>query len=201
MPELHVFKKSCSVMLTLVLPEESIFNEEEIRLIERPCALWTVLIANGPPRLSLDSEPPEHLSPCAQFLRGITASLFMQRTNAQHMIQLLNDYLETHGDDSLFDDEEFTKSGMYHWAILICHELGGSLALNLEHIEKVLNGEAKSMLGKAHAHEKLGLSYWLKKMNEETKELERLQTEVKMFREKVQEHVGVFVVPFFAFNS
>lgn len=188
-------------MLTLVLPEESLFNEEEIRLIERPCALWTVLIANGPPRLSLDSEPLEHLSPCAQFLRGITASLFMQRTNAQHMIQMLNDHLEKHDNDSLFDDEAFTKSGMYHWAIQICHELSGSLALNLEHIEKVLNSEAKSMLDKAHAHENLGLSYWFKKMKEETKELEKLQMEVEMLREKVQENVSIFIVPFFTFTS
>lgn len=101
-------------MLTLVVPEESFSKEEEIGLIESPHALWTVLIANGPTRLALDYEPFEHLSPCAQFLRGITATFFMQRTNAQHLVGVLNDYLQESADDSLFDDEAFTKSKLYH---------------------------------------------------------------------------------------
>lgn len=178
-------------MLTIVLPEESASKEEEIGLIQNPSALWTVLIANGPSRFALDCEPLEHLSPCAQFLSGITASLFMQRTNVQHIIQMLNDHLERFDNDTLFDDETFTKSKLYHWAIQTCHEVSGSVALNLDYIEKVLYREIDDILGNTHVHDKLGLSHWLKKMKDEVNELESLQMQVKMLREKVQESVSV----------
>ncbi|KAJ5521277.1 hypothetical protein N7527_005392 [Penicillium freii] len=185
--ELYLFKTSSSVMLTLVVPEESFSKEEEIGLIESPGALWTVLIANGPPRFTLDYEPLEHLSPCAQFLRGITASFFMQRTNAQHIIGILNDHLQESYNDTLFDDERFTKSRLYHWVIRTCHELSGTVASNLEHVDKVLNGEVNDLIDKAHVHESLGLAHWSKKMKEEINELGRLGAEIQMLREKAQE--------------
>ncbi|OQD83973.1 hypothetical protein PENANT_c014G10849 [Penicillium antarcticum] len=168
--DVYLFKTSSSVMLTLVVPEESFSKEEEIGLIESPHALWTVLIANGPTRFALDYEPLEHLSPCAQFLRGV-----------------LNDRLQELDDDSLFDDEAFTKSKLYHWAIRMCHELSGSVASNLAHFDKVLDVEVTNLIHKAHVHEKLGLSHWSKKLKDEINELGRLQAEIELLREKAQE--------------
>lgn len=189
-PDLHVVKTASSVMLTLVDPEESTLNEEEISLLANPCALWTVLVMNGPNQLTLDFEPLQHLSPCAQFLRGITASLTMQRTNGQHILDTLNGRLESSEDDSLFDDEAFTKSAVHHWAIRISHELSGSIAINLEHIETVLQSEIKMLIENSHKHEEIGIAYWSRKMKEETSSLARLGKETRMLREKVQENVS-----------
>lgn len=191
--QLYLFKTSSSVLLTLVLPEESTSHEEEIGLLGNPQALWTVLIVNGPARFALDYENLEHLSPCAQYLRGITASLYMQRTNGQHILEVLNDHLQVSDNDSLFDDELFTKSGLYHWVIKTCHELSGSVASNLKFVEKVLNSEIDDLCNRAHAHEKLGLSHWSRKMKEEIHELDNLQAETDMLREKVQESVRILL--------
>jgi hypothetical protein len=54
---------SSSVLLTVVLPDESQTHEEETGLLTNPQALWTVLIVNGPTGFALDAELPEHLSP------------------------------------------------------------------------------------------------------------------------------------------
>jgi hypothetical protein len=159
-------------------------------LIESPNAIWTVLIANGPTRITIEDEPLEHLSPCAQFLRGITATLFMQKSNAQHIVRALNDHLQESADDSLIDVEAFTKSKLYHWVIRTCHELSGSVALNLAYVDKVLNVEVNNLIDKAHVHEKSGLSHWSKKMKDELNELGRLQSEIHLLREKVQESVS-----------
>ncbi|KAJ5314642.1 Glucose-methanol-choline oxidoreductase [Penicillium atrosanguineum] len=175
-------------MLTLVLPEESPSHEEEVGLLGCPQALWAVLIANGTTRFALDLEPLEHLSPCAQFVRGITTSLYMQRAGAQKIVGMLNDRLQEHGVDSLFDDESFTKSRLYHWVIKTCHELSGSVASNLKHIKVVVvEREIDELSDKAHAYEKLGLSHWRRKMREEVNELDKLQVETQTLREKVQE--------------
>lgn len=104
---------------------------------------------------------------------------------------MLIDHLSETDNDSLFDDEMFTKSELYHWVIKICHELYGSLASNLRPIEKVLDGQINHLCGKAHGYENLGLSYWRRKMKEEVYELDRLQMEIHMLREKVQESVSI----------
>jgi hypothetical protein len=178
-------------LLTIALPEESQTREEEIGLLTNPKALWTVLIVNGPTGFALDVELPEHLSPCAQYVRGITASLYMQRAHAQRILRVLIDHVGETDNDSLFDDEMFTKSELYHWVIKICHELCGSLASNLKFIEKVLDGQINHLCDKAHGYESLGISYWLRKMKEEVYELDKLQTEIHMLREKVQESVSI----------
>lgn len=88
----------------------------------------------------------------------------MQRTNGQYILEVLNDHLQVSDNDSLFDDELFTKSGLYHWDIKTCHELSGSVASNLKFVEKVLNSEIDDLCNRAHAHEKLGLSHWSRNM-------------------------------------
>jgi hypothetical protein len=121
----------------------------------------------------------------------------MQRTNAQHIIGILNDHLQESYNDSLFDDERFTKSRLYHWVIRTCHELSGSVASNLEHVDKVLNSELNDLIDKAHVHESLGLAHWSKKMKEEINELGRLRAEIQVLREKAQESVSALVLLMF----
>lgn len=152
-----------------------------------------MLVTNGPPQFGLAFEPLQHLSPCAQFLHGITASLFIQRTNAQHILDTLTDRLEESKDDSLFDDDELTKSGVYHWAIRISHELAGSISMNLEYIETVLNAGINEIVKKTHAYEEVGIAYWSTKMSEEVNNLGRLGEEIRMLRERVQENVSMLV--------
>jgi hypothetical protein len=103
---------------------------------------------------------------------------------------VLIDHLSESDNDSLFDDEMFTKSELYHWVIKICHELCGSLASNLRSIEKVLDGQINHLCDQAHGYENLGISYWLRKMDE-VYELDKLQMKIHMLREKVQERVSI----------
>lgn len=189
--EQYLLKASSSVMLTLALPEDSEHHKEETSLLMNPQALWTVLVINGPLRFILDHDRPEHLTPVAQFLRGITASLHVQRSNAQTIFEALKDHLRKHDDDSLFDDEHFTRTRLYHWVIKTCHELCGLMASNLRFIRRLLNDQISTLRGEAHAHEALGIAYWMRRLEEHVSEMDELQAEVHALREQVRESVRV----------
>lgn len=188
--QLYLFKASSSVLLTLVLPEESSCHEEEIALLRNPQALWTVLVINGSSRSASDNELLEHLTPIAQYLRGITASLSAQRINVQSIFDALKDHLRKSDEDSLFDDEQFTKSRLYHWVVETCHELCGSIASNLRFVRRLLDNQINKLSSEAHIHETLGIAYWARRLEEEVFELDELQAQVHALREKVRESVS-----------
>jgi hypothetical protein len=188
---LYLFKSSASVLLTLAIPEESESHEEEIRLLQYPQALWTVLVINSPPQFASDHEPAtaKHFTPVAQFIRGITSSLCMQRINAQSIYATLGDEVKHCSNGILFDDEHFTKSTLYHLAIKTCEELDASIAASLKFMQRTLDCHVIQLCHEAHAHERPGIDYWLQKMKEETFALEDLQAQINTLCSQVQESV------------
>jgi hypothetical protein len=186
---LHLFKASSSILLTLAIPEDSESHEEEKRLLQDPQALWTVVVINSPPQFTSDHEPAQYSTPIAQFIRGITSSLCTQRINAQSICDALGDELKNCDDDILFDDEHFTKSTVYHLAIKTCEELGASIGSSLEFMRRRLSSHVTQLCDKAHAHERLGIDYWLQKMKDEAFALEDLQKQINTLGSQVQESV------------
>jgi hypothetical protein len=72
---LYLFKTSSSVLLTLSVPEESEFHEEEVNLLKVPEALWTLLVVNCSSEVTFDHRTRHHFTPIAQYIRGIASSL------------------------------------------------------------------------------------------------------------------------------
>lgn len=186
---LHLFKASCSILLTLAIPEDSESHDEEIRLLQDPQALWTVVVINSPPQFTSDHEPAQHSTPIAQFIRGITSSVCTQRMNAQYIYDALRDELKNCDDHILFDDEHFTKSTVYHLAIKTCGELDASIGSNLKFMRRTLDSHVTQLCHEAHAHERLGIDYWLQKMKDEAFALEDLQAQINTLGSQVQESV------------
>ncbi|EHK22977.1 uncharacterized protein TRIVIDRAFT_222235 [Trichoderma virens Gv29-8] len=184
---LYLFKASSSILLTLAIPEESESHEEEISLLQCPQALWTVLVINSLQRFASDHSPAQHSTPIAQFIRGITSSLCTQRINAQYIYDALRNELKTCDDGSLFDDEHFTKSTLYHFAIKACDELEASISSSLRFVQKTRDSYVTQLCREAHAHERLGIDHWSQKMEEEISALEDLQAQIHAVGSQAQE--------------
>lgn len=186
---LSLFKASSSVLLTLVVPKESESREEETNLLRIPQALWTVLVVNCPSNLASDHGPPQHLTPISQYIRGMSSSLVTQRINAQTIYEAIKDELNRCEGGSLFDDEHFTKSTLYHWAVQACDELAESISSSLRFLRKMLETQVQKLCRESHAYEKLGVEYWMQRIDEEMFALEDMQSQIFALRVQVQENV------------
>ncbi|KAF4635576.1 hypothetical protein G7Y89_g2524 [Cudoniella acicularis] len=184
---IHLSKESSSTLLTIVIPEQSISKEEEIELLRNPKGLWTVLVVNSPSELASDYEPRHNLTPISQFLRGIVASLCTQRINAQLIYGELRDVLADRDNNSIFDDENFTKSTLYHWTIKTCEEVGESISSSLRFMRRVKKSQVDKLCKEAHAHEKLGIDHWSHQIEEEMFGLEDLRAQILALSAQVQE--------------
>ena len=109
-----LIKTSASVLLSLFLPKESHSQLEESQFLAHPECLWTVLVVNGCPWGAMSTELSERLTPISQYFRGIAACLANQRLHGEMILDSLKTDLDTPGKDDLFDDENFTKSRLYH---------------------------------------------------------------------------------------
>jgi hypothetical protein len=187
----HLAKASSSVLLTLCTPEESLSREEEVHLLSTPQALWTVLVINASSDFASDRKPFQHLTPIAQYIRGIASSLYTQRTNAQSIYEALRDELEDHDGENIFDDEKFTKSISYHWAVKTCDELSESISSSLRFIERALDTQVNKLCMEAHASERLGVKFWLQQLKEEIFGLTDLQAQIRAMSGRVQESVRI----------
>jgi hypothetical protein len=118
--EMFLLKASSSVLLTLCTPEVSEWCEEEVCLLRTPQALWTVLVINCSAEFASDYQNRNFLTPIAQYVRGITSSMYTQRINAESIYEDLKNWLKHSDSESIFDDEKFTKSTSYHWAVRTC---------------------------------------------------------------------------------
>ncbi|KAE9369271.1 hypothetical protein N431DRAFT_469196 [Stipitochalara longipes BDJ] len=185
--EISLLKASCSVLLTLCIPEESESCEEEISLLRTPRALWTLLIISCSANFASDHQTREYLTPIAQYVRGITASLYTQRKNAESIYEDTKNAFRDHSSESIFDDENFTKSTSYHWAVRTCDELNESIASTLRFVRARLESQLDKLCHEAHAYEELGIQYWLQQMKEEIFALEDLQAQILALRGQVQE--------------
>ncbi|KAF2178421.1 hypothetical protein K469DRAFT_642743 [Zopfia rhizophila CBS 207.26] len=182
-----LFKASFSVLLTLVIPEESRSREEEIKLLRLPQGLWTILVVNCPLRFVSDQEPEQHLTPIAQFLRGVTSSLHTQTTNAESIYEILREQLKSCEGGSLFDDEHFTKSTVYHWTIKACDELKEPFDSSLRFVKKFSSSQLLELRRDAHPQEKLGVNLWMRQMEDEIFVLEDLRAQVCALSTQAQE--------------
>ena len=186
-----LFKASVSVLLTLAVPEESTTRKEEVELLSTPQALWTVLVVNSSSTFLSSAEPSQHLTPIAQFVRGVASSLYTQRVNALMIHNLLRNQLNTSDDGTIFDDENFTKSILYHWAIKTCDALSESLASSLRFIQGMLNRNVEKLCSEAHDQEKIGVDHWVQQLKKEIFELEDLHAQILAMKSQVQESVRV----------
>jgi hypothetical protein len=75
----------------------------------------------------VEQESTQHLTSVAQHLRGIAHSIHMQDLNAEAIYDQLKERLNESDDNSLFDDERFTKSGLYYWTVKTYDELRESM--------------------------------------------------------------------------
>jgi hypothetical protein len=186
-PKHAVFKATSSALLTIVIPEETPIAEEEVQLLKCPQGLWTVLVVNCSLRLPSDQGPSQHLTPIAQYLRGIVFSLRTQRRNAESIYGILRDRLEDCDDDSLFDDVQFTKSTLYHWTIRACDELRESIASSLRFLRRASGAHINPLCEDAHSYEKSGVEYWKQQLEDEIYALEDFQAQVEVLNARVQE--------------
>jgi len=163
-------------------------------LLTRPEALWNVLVINGSWRLAMRyrTEPAEYQTPLAQFIRGICSTIISQRANTTYILDELKERLKISENESLFDDRQFNKSRTYHWIIATCHDLCASIQTNIKFLHDYQTHRLPEIQAKANEHERLGLDYWIKRLNEETTELDKFQMEVHAFREQVRELVSIF---------
>lgn len=175
----------------MAIPKESKSCEEETELLTSPEGLWTVLVVNCPSRFAAQHEPSQHLTPIAQYIRGVTASLYTQRINAESIYETLIDQIRDCGDHSLFDDEHFTKSTLYHWTIKTCDELRESIASSLRFVRRALDSQINGLCKGIHCREKLGVEYWKQNLEDEIYALEELQAQILALNAQVQESVGL----------
>lgn len=187
--ETFLLKASSSVLLTLCNPKDSESCEEELGLLHTPQALWTVLVANSLEDFASGYQNKTYLTPIAQYVRGITSSLCTQRTNAASIYEEMKNWLKDLDSESIFDDEQFTKSTSYHWAVRTCDELSESIATTLRFVRTRLEGHVDKLCHEAHLYEGLGIEYWLQGMKEEIFALEDLQAQILALRVQVQESV------------
>lgn len=188
--DIFLQKASSSVLLTLCTPEESVSREEEVRLLKNPQALWAVLVFNCALEFVSDHRAKQHLTPITQYLRGITSTICTQRINSESIYDYLKKWLKDSDLDSIFDDERFTKSTSYNWAIKICDELSESISSTLRLIRRRMESEVEKLCSEAHECEKLGIDYWTQQMKEEIFVLEELQAQIIALRVQVQESVS-----------
>jgi len=119
----------------------------------------------------------------------MTSSLVTQRINAQTIYEAIKGELNRCEGGSLFDDEHFTKSTLYHGAVKACDELAESISSSLRFLRKTLETQVQKLCRESHAYEKLGVEYWMQQIDEEMFALEDLQSQIVVLRVQVQESV------------
>jgi hypothetical protein len=189
-PLLNLSEESSSTLLTIVIPEKSLTKEEESGLLTDPNGLWTVLVVNSPADFGSGFEPSRHLTPVSQFLRGIVASLCTQRTNAQGIYSELKNLLAIHDNNTIFDDEIFTKSTLYHCTVKNCGEVVACITSTLRFIRRTKKSHLDKLCQEAHAREKSGIDHWSHEIQEEIFNLEDLKEEILALSARVQESVS-----------
>ena len=187
--DLFLDKASSSVLLTLCTPEESNSREEEVRLLQTPQALWAVLVFNCATEFLSDQRASQYLTPIAQYVRGITSTIYTQRINGACIYENMKKILKDYDSESIFDDDQFTKSTLYHWAVKICNELSESISSTLRFVQGRMESYLDKLCRDAHSDEKSGIEYWTQQLKEEIFALEDLQTQIVSLRVQVQESV------------
>lgn len=177
---LYPFKASTSILLTIAVPEVIGNAPEEIKL-------WTVLVVNTPSDFASDRGAHEHLTPIAQYFRAIASSLITAKINTQSILDILRQKLQDCEGGCLFDDENFTKSNIYHWTVRTCDELQSCNASTLRFVHRIMDTHVAKLRREAHPSEKVGVDYWVGQLEDELFNLEDLQDQILGLKGQVQE--------------
>lgn len=154
------------------------------------------MVVNCHERLAkdLEREPTLYLAPLARFLRGLSYSLRTQNINAEAIYNRLKERLRHADDNSLFDDEQFTKSNLYHWTVKTCDELRESLMASQRSMTRAFDRKISSLCEKdAHESERHGVLCWKSEHDAEMHALEELIAQIAALCSSVQESVRVYI--------
>ncbi|KAF5006868.1 hypothetical protein FDECE_6780 [Fusarium decemcellulare] len=180
---------SSSVLLTFALPEESASRREEVDFLTTPQALWTILTVNCMRGRSSNLDDPQEAppTPLAQFLAGIHGALHTQKIDEQHILDTLRFRLADSDDMSLVDDDNFTKSHLYHWVVRTCDKVCHSISTTLRFVDRISKDFVSKLAAEGHAAKPPGIEFWEQKWMEEISDLKDLREEFLSCRQDVQE--------------
>jgi hypothetical protein len=178
------------VLLTIVVPDLSENTPESIGLLQNPEGLWTVLALNTPSGLGNHQGAHEHLTPIAQYFRAIAAATINARMSHQALLTALRNKLHIHEGDGLIDDENFTRSNIYHWTVRTCDELQSHNAATLKFLRHSMITHFGKLHRGAHNSEKQGVDYWKTQLDGEIFQLDDLQSQIIALKKQVQEDVS-----------
>ncbi|KAK0612482.1 hypothetical protein B0T17DRAFT_543782 [Bombardia bombarda] len=190
---LSLCRSSSSVLLTFALPQQSPTRREELGLLSKPECLWSVLVLNclqfrNAGDTDDSNNPSATLTPVAQFLHGIHSALHAHRINEQHILDILKEKIEESDDMSLFDDEHFSKTHLYHWAVKTCDGVCHSISSTLRFYDRIRSTSLlKPLVAAAHPSERAGIDLWFERCAEEILSLKELREEFISCRQDVQE--------------
>lgn len=187
---IYPVRASTSAMLTVVVPELANNAPEHVELLRNPQGLWTVLAVNVPPGLGVDQGAHEHLTPISQYFRAISAAIITARIHQQAILTALKDKLRSQEGGSLIDDEEFTRSNLYHWSVRTCDELQTQNAATLKFLRHTIITHITRLHLEAHSSEKKGVDHWRARLDEEIFQLDDLQSQILALKTQVQEDVS-----------
>jgi hypothetical protein len=143
----------------------------------------------------VDSEQPVSPTPVAQFLAGIHGALRTQRIDEQKILDALKACLSELDNQSLFDDENYTKTHLYHWVVKTCDTACQSISATLRFADKISNNFLKKLSIEVDTREQLGIEFWSQKCIQEASDLEELREELISCRQDVQERVSTHQLP------
>ena len=197
------FKTLCqitsSALLTFFLPEISTSRRQETEFLSSSHVLWNLLTVNCiRTRNSLSTTTAEttntaSLAPVSQFIAAIHNALQTQRADEAEILRTLQSQLVDSDDGTLFDDQEFTKSHLYHWAVKTCDTVCFSVATTLQLLEKFSEDFiAKTMIKESglESSDIQGVTSWPPLLAREVAELNDLREEFLACRQSVQERVS-----------
>lgn len=173
------------------MPEETSKVYEEVKLLQEPAGLWTILAINSPPGFAADQGAHEHLTPVAQYFRAIASSLITVRTNSQSILDILRRKLQNVEGGDLFDDENYTTSNVYHWTVRTCDELRTCNAATLRFVRRAMETHVAKLRREAHVSEMTGVEYWTEQLESGIFDLEDLQEQITGLKGQVQESVSL----------
>ncbi|OAL53577.1 hypothetical protein IQ07DRAFT_313783 [Pyrenochaeta sp. DS3sAY3a] len=184
---IYPVRASTSAMLTIVVPELTNNAPEHVDLLRNPQGLWTVLAVNVPPGLGVDQGAHAHLTPISQYFRAISTAIITARIHQQAIVTAIKDKLRSQEAGSLIDDEEFTRSNLYHWSVRTCDELQTQNAATLKFLRRTITTHVAKLHREAHSSEEQGVDHWRARLDEEIFQLDDLQSQILALKIQVQE--------------
>ena len=182
-----------SCLLTFFLPEESGSRRHDTELLTAPSVFWALLAVNCTRSRSSGSASyyPHDTpgGPVAQFFRAIHGGLQTQRTDGQEILEALQTQLAELDDQSLFDDKDYSKSYLYHWAVQVCDTLCQSISSTIRFMAKSREDFENIKTG-VSSSEQAALEIWSARCARKVQALEELREDFLSCKQDVQERVS-----------